>query len=98
MGKKSVEKFRIRKNRLLIHHILCTKVDACEFDDMFCSSLFLDRHPHGDLMIPPWTFSQSFVEAFSVLFFFLPFAICLLPFEVTRVYQGLLRLPRVTKG
>ena len=39
MGKKGVEKFRIRKNPVN------TKADACEFDDMFCSFLFfpLDR-------------------------------------------------------
>ena len=47
-------------------------------------------------MIPQETKGQTFVEAFIDLFFFLPFAIVLLPpFEVTRVYQGLLR---VTKG
>ena len=50
----------------------------------------------GDLMIPPWTLPQTFVEAFIDLFFAI-FAFCLLklPGFIIRGYWG---LPRVTKG
>ena len=40
----------------------------------FVKSQHLDRHPNGDLMIPPQTFSRK--KKFNHL----PFAFCLLPF------------------
>ena len=57
----------------------------------------LDRHPHGDLMIPQETFVHFFGKVISLL---LPFAFCPLP-NFNRLHQvitGYHGLPQVNTG